>query len=1443
METVSTPRVFKSFDAVQKLHQKFLKANSGSETVDSKGIRQFIDEVEASGTYISSDRQRTALQTMIDYWSATLQRQRESVKPVQPKPFDLNRAPVLPDSACPFPGLRSFTEADFELYFGRERLVDEALERLESQGRGGCLLLTGESGCGKTSLLRAGILPRLTRQTGREFLRIDCRQVDLVTELSGPEASPRRPGMPAPNLGDRIVAIDHFEHFLRATSENADVRRLAGALLAELMATTKLIFVLQSGAEALLAGFPDLQKTLQNFRLSVPALTPSESREIITKPAEKAGLCFEDRLVEWLVQDTVGIPDGLPEIACTLRLLWSSRDHNQIRFSDYESIEWQGVRGVPAAIRFAAEHSIERLSETAVKSVLLRMIRMSDFSIETWGVDERELNDQSAVVSVLHSAGLLTRTGGILTVAHASLGRRWPRLRSWLNENRAVQNVWWDAEARRRTWLSSGKPAALLLKGEGLNSASTLLESEQQLPFPLSQEMRTFIDLSGRRAAKARFLRRGAWVAAGFVVLVLVIAVGSYAWWLAHLEAAEDSVATTLEEITSGWRWAHRMPLVREDPVWRAYETDRPNNWYPNLADSDPTKLGYGAILALTVAGSGAQRIAVFGTKGPEMQGRGNGPGVIRAWWPDDEWNRREEAEPIFVEGDVRTVAVWKDPQQPAGNDFVIAAGTSTGRLILAEAHRVEDTTGEPFVRQKLTRSKEIAIFDGPVRDVVFSDDGQRLLLIGPEKMSVVDRSSLEQRELSTPERVDFAGGVFLGDSVVGAARDGRIYRWQTWRNNRISAPSDGRIGPLTSIALSRYEFSPLGERRTLLAVSGTGTAIAIYDADKLELLDTVSAPSKALVSRVQFGNGGETLLLGTVDGIWIFDRAARDFRLVKDSEDVVTFAASGSELLTGSSTGRIKIWPSSGIEPLAGGKTSLWNLSTSIDPGGELISVGGFRPNGLGDFVQLWQYKGGKFTRKADVEVSPPETPENSRGGDGRIPGVFSVAMSANSLLAAGNSWGQVRLWKLNKESPQIQNSGEILPTAISLPENRFRRIWSLAFSGDGSELLAGDDCGRFELFKFLKGKWISSLSGNHFGGSVPIADPVRECGLERSIIGVQLVSDLIVTAASDTVRVWRMEGGNPLGKPWCEYQSDSSLIAMSISGDSGSVAIGDKDGHFGTLAISRCRLAYRALDRDDQKIAGLSSAGPRLWVLSNGRLSLYGVGRRRASLKGALPGGTALAASESRIAVATRERILVYPGSADSIATDLIGNLRASDRLPSGLKNLSIDEAFTDSLKSASRKIEQIERDMSAFRSYPSGSAAPGLDKVLKEFDEINRKYPWKDVPAVDWNNLCWRVSVSDLLDPDLRVLAACYAAVATEPASGYRDSLALALARRASNTLEWSEAVRQYWLAASAFDYIDPSRGAALYRMFDHWAKSSAPVWQERPFNDRDFLRSVR
>ena len=431
-------------------------------------------------------------------------------------------------ATCPFKGLAAFEAADAFYFCGRERLLDEIVSRLAS---GSFLGIVGPSGVGKSSLLRAGVLPALAAgalPSSAAWRVVLIRGGDCATTTV-------RDAVDASRLGERVViAVDQLEEIF-ADDVPADERaRFFDELeraAADPAKRALVLVALRADFYGRFADHPSMADRLSQSQVFARSLDREELARAIEVPASRAGLEVERPLVDALVAETEGVAGALPLLQTTLLQLWRARAGRVLSYESYRAIG--GLRGAVARL---AEETFAKLSpedRALTRRIMLRLAGGDEGALVRRRVplaDLRRLEGSARVVDALVEARILTVDDAFLELSHEALLHEWPRYAQWLEDDRVGRRVRLHLTASADDWDARGRDSADLYRGARLTAALELPTVE------LSDLEREFLGASRARAERelnrqrSRNRRLRMLLAGASVLLVAAVVAGVLAF-------------------------------------------------------------------------------------------------------------------------------------------------------------------------------------------------------------------------------------------------------------------------------------------------------------------------------------------------------------------------------------------------------------------------------------------------------------------------------------------------------------------------------------------------------------------------------------------------------------------------------------------------------------------------------------------------------------------------------------------------------------------------------------------------------------------------------------------------------------------------------------------------------------------------------------------------
>jgi formylglycine-generating enzyme required for sulfatase activity len=450
-------------------------------------------------------------------------------------------APVaaLPDGN-PYRGLMPFEAEHRALFFGRGREIRAVVERLRAER---FVVVTGDSGAGKSSLCRAGVLPLLADGTLREGRRWStatllpgrrplralaaalaplCDADEEELERLEPDALARRLQKRLGRDGGLIVFIDQLEEL--ATLGAADEAARFGAAvraLADTGAAVRLVGAVRGDFLTRVAGAAGLGELLSRALYILSPLDGAAMREAIVGPARLTGVGFEsEELVQTLVRATVGAEGGLPLLQFALAELWEARDRARglITFAALSAIG--GVEGALARHGDRVLAALLPDERQAARRLLMRLVTLEGTRARR---SAQELGEDAAATTALEALvrGRLVVArqgddGAAYEVAHEALVSGWATLRGWLAAAAGSRAARLRLEAAVAEWERLGRAPDALWSARQLEEAAALAPDE------LGAREREFVEGSTRAVRRRRWRRRAVAIAVPLVVGAVV---------------------------------------------------------------------------------------------------------------------------------------------------------------------------------------------------------------------------------------------------------------------------------------------------------------------------------------------------------------------------------------------------------------------------------------------------------------------------------------------------------------------------------------------------------------------------------------------------------------------------------------------------------------------------------------------------------------------------------------------------------------------------------------------------------------------------------------------------------------------------------------------------------------------------------------------------------
>ena len=1039
----------------------------------------------------------------------------------------------------PYKGLRPFDEADAGDFFGREALTERLLERLRGDDQWSRFLaVVGPSGSGKSSVVKAGLLPALRHGAvpGSEswfvvemmpgphpldeleigLLQIAASQpTGLMEHLRRDERGLWRAArlvLPPEDVdngrSELLLVIDQFEElYTRAVdkSESEHLLQLIYSALHHPRGRVRVIITLRADFYDRPLTQPAFSRLMRERTEVVVPLSTEELGAAIRKPVDRAGAKFEEGLVTTIVTDVSEQPGALPMLQYALTELFERRDGRLMTHEAY-----QAIGGVSGALARRAEEvyaGLDEAGQSATRQLFLRLVSVGEGSgdsvaspdtrrrvlrSELLALQTLEVSETSSVLNdVIDLYGrhrLLTfdRDPGTreptAEVAHEALLPEWARLRSWLGIYRAAVRTQRLLGAAAAEWVAADRDPSFLLRGSRLSQFEEWMLSTD---LALTKEEAIYLDasLSAREARQAEETARMAREAAleqrsRYFLRTLVVVMAL---------ATVTAMVLALYAFGQRGEAQHQAALVATNAAA-----------VQDIAAAEATarEAAEGASRLAT-----ARELAAFALTEIEQPSDPSfslalllAREAVSTTWQTDHYvaptaetalrNAIGAAPSLLVMLTGHTKPVYQAVWSPDGKRLATASGDGTARVWDVSAGL---DTGPQDDREQLTLTGH----SGAIHSLAFNADGTQLVTASSDRTARVwdVRNGHQLMEFEHPTRVDWVawspdGGRIVtvgGREMIDAAPTARVWNAQTGEQlTELSGPT---------LEFESAAWSPGGRQLLLFR----GPAAYIWDAQTNTELGVFDLGSEVLVA--VWNPEGDRIFTGGEGGIAvIWDVEARlEIKRLEGPTAAISAAAwspDGTQILTAGPDRIVRIWDIQTGQQLGRlhGHTDIVN-SVAWSPDGARVASASFDGT-----ARIWSARVGSLSQleHASPVYSAAWSSDGGRivtaGGLDRVAHIWDAACGAELGQLRGHLTAVWRAaWSPNGRRVatagfdgtarvwDAQTGQELLQL-----EWRADKVLAVAWSPDGSSLLTAAPDGVAYIWDAQTGQELGQLDGH---------------------------------------------------------------------------------------------------------------------------------------------------------------------------------------------------------------------------------------------------------------------------------------------------------------------------------------------------------------------------
>ena len=979
--------------------------------------------------------------------------------PLETPPTWHNLGGILP---CPYRGLSAFGAEDAKFFFGRDKFISKLLTRVK---RDAIVAVIGASGSGKSSLIFAGLIPKLKQEKQFHIVclrpgnnpfgslakalygnnsnsgkiadsKIVLSETEIKLEQNSQYLSQKIDREFEQNPGKRFVlVIDAFEE-LYTLCDRTQQKTFIDLLLNTVDNATNFCLLLVFRADFLNYATDERRfaDALENAILLLGQMNKEELQQTIYKPAAAFEVKLEAGLGDKILTDVAASPEKLPLLEFALTQLWFKQRDARLTHQAYREIG-----GVEAALAQYAEQVYTNLSAAEgrrVQKILIQLVSIGGEKreatrrlatreeVKDWDLVTRLANDRLVVTNRDISTNEET-----VEIVHEALIRNWGRLQKWIDQDRSFR-IWQDRLRQDiRQWNATEKDEGSLLRGVSLSEAEAQLKERFE---DLSQAEQNFIRESIKqrdRLLKIERQRRKYQliaVSTTAVILAGLTVVAGDRWRKAEIESIRTLKASSAAFLASNRTLDARIASLQAARKFQHLSLRS------ILPEKDLEKEVKQALVQTTYGGEYIfrqynrlstgytvkwSRDLIDWSPDSKILAFATGNKTIKLWQPDNNWQTTLEGHSYSIVG-----VSWS-------SDGILATIDQKGNI------RLWDRDGN----QK--KSFSIPSEQDKIYGVRWSLDGQRFAVPSLSGTIYVWQQKGDRwKELKSDSPIWGANWSPDGTIATGS-EDGTIKLWKQdspepskiienhidWVIG-VSWSSDGNIlASISSNIVGVYQkngellhslehpskvLSVSWSRDRILATGTEDDKIRLWKIDGT-ILSTLKANGS--VSSLSWSPDGRVLTALSEDGtveLWRANPLLTSLTNHTRAVNSVSWNPDGQILASGSDDRTIQLWHQDGTPYTTLNSDILEVKSVSWSPDGQILASAGY------DSVQLWRRNGQEFNKPKTLDHYRYKAPHHQ----GSKSWINSVDWSFDGkFLATASNGARVQLWDRDGNSQEV--------------------------------------------------------------------------------------------------------------------------------------------------------------------------------------------------------------------------------------------------------------------------------------------------------------------------------------------------------------------------------------------------------------------------------------